>query len=205
MTVAKPPAAKPPTTKPLAARRASIGARRNPDTEAAVLAAARALLVERGYAGFSIDEVARRAGAGKPTIYRWWSTKADLFIAVYSAEKAAAVVAPDLGDLRSDLIRYTIDLWRFWRGNPAGSAFRGLVAEAQGGAAALDALRDKFLRERLEPARAIFLRAARRGEIAENEVEDRVALWVGFNWFQSLTEQIDDESVIARRIDLLCR
>jgi AcrR family transcriptional regulator len=202
---AKPLAAKPLAAKPVAPRRASIGARRNPETEAAVLAAARELLVERGYAGFSIDEVARRAGAGKPTIYRWWSTKADLFVAVYSAEKAAAVVAPDLGDLRSDLNRYTMDLWRFWRGNPAGSAFRGLVAEAQGGAAALDALRHKFLGARLESARGIFVRAALRGEIAESEVEDRLALWVGFNWYQSLTEQIDDESIIARRVDLLCR
>ena len=63
-------------------KRASIGSRRNPDAEAAILAAARQLLSDRGYAGFSIEEVARRAGAGKPTVYRWWPTKSDLFIAV---------------------------------------------------------------------------------------------------------------------------
>ena len=186
-------------------RRASIGARRSPQTEAAVLAAARALLEEKGYAGFTIEEVARRAGAGKPTIYRWWPSKADLFIAVYAAEKEAAIAVPELGSLRGNLIRYTTDLWRFWRGNPAGSAFRGLVAEAQGSAAALEALRGKFLGERLAPARGLFVRAAERGEIAAAEIEDRIALWVGFNWYQLLTSQIDDESVILRRIGLLCR
>ena len=50
------------------ATRRSIGRRRNPATEAAVLSAAREVLVERGYGGFTIDEVARRANAGKPII-----------------------------------------------------------------------------------------------------------------------------------------
>ena len=69
-------------------RRASIGARRSPETEAAVKDAARAILAEKGYAGFSIDAVSRRAGAGKPTIYRWWKNRADLLMEVYAAEKA---------------------------------------------------------------------------------------------------------------------
>lgn len=186
-------------------RRASIGARRNPKSEAAVLAAARELLAERGYSGFSIEEVARRAGAGKPTIYRWWPSKADLFIAVYAAEKEAAIPAPALGALRGNLVRYTTDLWRFWRGNPAGSAFRGLIAEAQGGATALEALRGKFLGERLATPRALFLTAAQRAEFPLSEVEDRMALWIGFNWFHLLTDQLEDEAVILRRVSLLCR
>lgn len=192
-------------TAPKPIRRASIGARRNPQTEAAVLAAARELLLEKGYAGFAIEEVARRAGAGKPTIYRWWPSKADLFIAVYAAEKEAAIRVPELGSLRGNLIRYTTDLWRFWRGNPAGSAFRGLIAEAQGSTTALEALRGKFLGDRLAPLRTLFDRAAQRGEIAASEIEDRMALWVAFNWYQLLTAQLDDESAILRRIGLLCR
>lgn len=61
-----------------APRRASIGARRNPASQAAILAAARAVLAE-GYApGLDRDAVSRRAGAGKPTIYRrWWKNKAN--------------------------------------------------------------------------------------------------------------------------------
>jgi AcrR family transcriptional regulator len=187
-------------------RRASIGARRNPDAEAAVLAAARQLLVDRGYQGFSVEEVARRAGAGKPTIYRWWPTKADLFIAVYTAEKAAAFALPDRGDLVGDLTQFTVDLWNFWRTNPAGGAFRALIAEAQASATALDALRSKFLPERLEPLRAIFERAVKRGEIDAADVEDRVALWAGFNWFRLLTNQIqDDGEYICRMMTLIGR
>jgi len=180
-------------------RRASIGSRRNPQTEAAVLAAARQLLTERGYAGFSIDEVARRAGAGKQSIYRWWPTKADLFIAIYGIEKNAAIALPNHQDLTLDLTQYTSELWRFWRHNPGGRTFRALIAEAQASEAALRALRTKFLPERLDPVRTLFERAAERGEISADEVEDRVQLWVGFNWFRLLTGQIDDDAqVIAR-------
>ncbi|MDQ8730251.1 TetR/AcrR family transcriptional regulator [Bradyrhizobium sp. LHD-71] len=188
------------TPKSMSIRRTSIGARRNPESEAAVLQAARQLLLEKGYAGFSIEEVARRAGAGKPTIYRWWPTKADLFIAIYGAEKSATVVLPDHGDLARDLTHYTADLWRFWRDHPAGSTFKGLIAEAQGSEAALDALRTKFLPERLEPVRTLFERAAARGELRKSEIADRVQLWVGFSWFRLLTDQINDDDRLIRRV-----
>lgn len=175
------------------ARRASIGARRNPAAEAAILAAARDLLAERGYAGFSIDEVARRAGAGKPTIYRWWPTKADLLIDVYSAEKAAIIAAPETGALWSDILDYTRALWAFWRGTPSGRTFRALIAEAQAGEPALRALRDKFLPERLKDLRLMFERAAARGDIDAAAVDALVELYIGFNWVRLLTDRIADD------------
>lgn len=192
--------------EPRMKRRASIGARRSPETEAAVKAAARDLLAEKGYAGFSIEEVARRAGAGKPTIYRWWPNKADLFIDVYGAEKDAAIPVPDEGSLRADLLRYTRDLWRFWREDTAGRVFRGLIAEAQSSESALAALRFKFMPERLAAPRQMFMRAAERGEFAAEEIDDRLELWVGFNWLHVLTDRLsEDEPSLSRKIDLLCR
>lgn len=181
-------------------RRASIGARRSPEAEAAILAAARALLAERGYAGFSIDEVARRAGAGKPTIYRWWPTKADLFIDVYSAEKAAHMELPETGALRSDILAYTRALWTFWRETPSGRTFRALIAEAQATDAALAALRDKFLPERLRDLRHMFERAAIRGEIAPEAVDDLLTLYIGFNWVRLLTDRLDDDPAAIARV-----
>lgn len=184
-------------------KRRSIGARRNPESAAAVIKAARDLLHERGYAGFSIDEVARRAGAGKPTIYRWWPTKADLFLSVYSAEKCEAMPSVDEGSLGEALTRYTLALWRFWRDNPAGGAFCGLVAEAQASPAALAVLREKFLPERLEQLHDLFGKAAARNEIAADEVEDRIAIWIGFNWFHLLTGQLDMPPEVIKRCVLL--
>ena len=183
--------------------RASIGARRNPEAEAAILAAARALLAERGYAGFSIDEVARRAGAGKPTIYRWWPTKADLFMDVYCAEKSAAMPARKSSGLARDLTAYTRDLWKFWRETPSGRAFRALIAEAQANDAALEVLSAKFLPDRTQGVRAMFNRAAEAGEIEVADVDLLMQLYLGFNWFHLLTGRIDDDPETIRRMTRL--
>ncbi len=184
--------------------RRSIGAKRNPASEHAILEAARALLVEQGFAGFSIEAVARRAGAGKTTVYRWWPTKADLFIAVYMADKAATVAVPDTGDLVGDLVAYTAALWRFWRDTPSGDAFRALIAEAQASETALESLRAKFLPGRTAGLKEMFARAVARGEIAADEAEDRLRLYQGFNWFQLLTGHIEpDRALIERTMRLV--
>jgi AcrR family transcriptional regulator len=171
-------------------RRASIGARRNPASQAAILAAARAVLAEEGYAGFSIDAVSRLAGAGKPTIYRWWKNRADLLMEVYAAEKARIRAVPT-DDLAHDLIEHTKELWSFWCGTPSGRTFRALLAEAQSDPEALAALREKFLPERLRDVRGLFNAAAARGDILAEEVETRLSLYLGFNWFYVLTDQLE--------------
>ena len=84
--------------------RRSIGARRNPDSADAILKAAETVLVEAGYAGFSIEAVARRARAGKPTIYRWWPSKAALLLEGHQRQKRVDV--PDTGRLEDDLVGF---------------------------------------------------------------------------------------------------
>jgi AcrR family transcriptional regulator len=179
-----------------AQKRTSIGSRRNPEAEAAVLAAASELISEKGYAGFSVDEVARRAGAGKTTIYRWYPTKADLFIAIYTTERSTFVPVPDTGNLVEELVQYTMSLWRFWASHPAGAALRGLIAEAQGTPEALSALRDRFLPDRTADVRRLLASAAARGELRGDEVDDKVSLWVGFSWLKLLLGELNDEGVI---------
>ncbi|NLS06894.1 TetR/AcrR family transcriptional regulator [Rhizobium sp. P32RR-XVIII] len=184
-------------TKPAPARkRTSIGSRRSPEAEAAVLSAARELISEKGYAGFSVDEVARRAGAGKTTIYRWYPTKADLFIAIYTTERSTFVPVPDMGNLVEELVQYTTSLWRFWASYPAGAALRGLIAEAQGAPEALSALRERFLPDRTADVRRMLTDAAARGELRSDEVGDKVSLWVGFSWFKLLVGELHEEDAI---------
>jgi len=101
------------------------------------------------------------------------------------------VKAAATGSLADDLALYTAALWDFWRDTPSGRTFRALVAEAQNDASALAALRDKFLPERLCDVRALFAAAVARGEIGLDEVEMRLGLYVGFNWYYVLTDQLD--------------
>ena len=69
-------------------RRRSIGNRRNPASQAAILAAARALLREGGPDAASIEAIARTARASKPTLYRWWSQRGALMLELFETQAA---------------------------------------------------------------------------------------------------------------------
>lgn len=61
------------------------------EVDARILDAARGVFLERGLAGSSVDEIARLASAGKPTIYARFSSKQALFTAVVMRNVAASV------------------------------------------------------------------------------------------------------------------
>ncbi|MFF2550580.1 TetR/AcrR family transcriptional regulator [Nocardia sp. NPDC058058] len=88
-----------------------LGPHRDPAVDAAVLDAARALLVERGYAATSIDAIAARAGVSRPSIYRRWPTKAHLIAKAVFPDVGSDQVAPDLISEIRKIIRGTIQLF----------------------------------------------------------------------------------------------
>ncbi|MGW0514826.1 TetR/AcrR family transcriptional regulator [Streptomyces olivaceoviridis] len=94
--------------------------RRSERSRRAIYAAALALVGEVGYPKTTVEAIAARAGVGKQTIYRWWSSKADVLLEAFldlagqSAQAAgqAADTVPDTGDLAADLkavLRATVD------------------------------------------------------------------------------------------------
>ena len=70
----------------------------------AILDAALALLMEVGYDRLSMDALADRARAGKATIYRHWSGKAEVVVEAIRCRKCDDFQAPDTGSLRGDLL-----------------------------------------------------------------------------------------------------
>ncbi|RDJ19658.1 TetR/AcrR family transcriptional regulator [Bosea caraganae] len=185
-------------------RRASIGAVRNPESDAAILEAARALLEERGYADFSLSEVARRAHASKPTLYRRWPNKAALIFELYKAGHSERLSAPLQGELIQDMTAIVLALWRFWRETPTGPALRGLIAEAQSEASAIETLRQIYSPSSPKMARARIEHAIALGELAPNfDTDSALMLIMAFNWSQLLTNQIDDEAAVAPVLKLI--
>ncbi|PKR87932.1 TetR family transcriptional regulator [Pleomorphomonas diazotrophica] len=77
-------------------------------SKAAVLAVTADLLFERGYSGVSVDEIARRSGVAKTTIYRHWPNRADL-LRDACAHVGTPLTTPDLGSLRGDLTALMAD------------------------------------------------------------------------------------------------
>lgn len=79
------------------------GRPRDPGLEDRILEATRALLVDHGYAGTTVDAVAAAAGCGKSAIYRRWPGKVQLVVAAVKQLQTAWPV-PDTGSLREDVL-----------------------------------------------------------------------------------------------------
>ncbi|XXT25582.1 TetR/AcrR family transcriptional regulator [Sorangium sp. So ce429] len=86
---------------------AQPGRKRDHSRDAEILDATLEVLAEVGAAGLTMDLVAARAGAGKATIYRRWTSKAQLVIDAVAHMKRQQVDLehlPDTGTLRGDLL-----------------------------------------------------------------------------------------------------
>ncbi|MEU8232426.1 TetR/AcrR family transcriptional regulator [Actinoplanes sp. NPDC048967] len=78
-------------------------------SKAAVLAQTYELLSAGGIGGVSIDEVSRRSGVAKTTIYRHWPSRAALLVEACSTVGSASAV-PDTGGFDGDLTALVFDL-----------------------------------------------------------------------------------------------
>jgi AcrR family transcriptional regulator len=121
--------------------------------DAAIAAAAIDLLREVGYAKLTMGEVARRAGVGKDSLYRRWSSKATLVHeVVFERYPSGYEGAPATGSLLGDVEALTALLQEANTTPEAAAAIPGLLAEL-GRDPALEArLREQFY----EPMRAGF-------------------------------------------------
>jgi AcrR family transcriptional regulator len=80
------------------------GRPRSEQAEQAIIDAALELFGERGVEGVCVEAVAARAGVGKATIYRRWSSKEELLIAALGSLKSP-LSDPDTGSARDDLVQ----------------------------------------------------------------------------------------------------
>ncbi|HLF43580.1 MAG TPA: TetR/AcrR family transcriptional regulator [Acidimicrobiia bacterium] len=109
-----------------------LGRPRDVSVEAAVVQAMLAVLDEVGLGALSMDVVAARAGVGKATIYRRWSSKEEMVIDAI-ASLVASVEVPVTDDIRTDLITLLARLRAFMNDARGGSIFPWLVGEVASG------------------------------------------------------------------------
>lgn len=155
-----------------------IGRPRDPRIDGAVLAATVELLAETGYAGLSVDAIARRAATSKPAIYRRWPSKAHLVHeAVFPLGEATDL--PDTGSVAADvreIMRRTVAVLT----TPAArAALPGLVGEMAADptlhAALLERFADILGRGLTDWLDAAVARGEVRPEVTAADVVDAIA------------------------------
>lgn len=149
--------------------------RRGAELERAILRAAAEELGASGYAGMTMDKVARRAGTNKNAIYRRWPQRAALGIAAYKHLADARPPVVDTGSLRGDALELLRQANATWS-SPRGAVLRDLLAAAADEPVLLELLREQAGGGALGAAWfALLSRAVARGEAAPEAVHPRVA------------------------------
>jgi len=138
---------------------------RSEEARIAVLQAADDLLVERGFAGLTIEGIAAAAGVAKQTIYRWWPSKTEILFDAYVLDAAEHFTVVDHGDLAADLRDRLRQLSTFLTRPDTNAVFCALAGQAQHEPAVAARFRTDVMDPQRERDRQPFLRARERGQL----------------------------------------
>lgn len=131
-----------------------------------ILDATVALVAELGYDRLTMDAVATAAKASKATLYRRWTSKAELVVDAISRAKGCPIPEDvDTGSLRGDLITLSCNEGGFTDEMPM-SVMAGLLTALHRDDDLQVAFKERFLKPRLGLTGRIYQRAVVRGEIA---------------------------------------
>ena len=130
-------------------------------SHAAIMDAVYALLQEKSVRDLTMEEVAKRAKVGKPTLYKWWPTKATLVLAMLCERMAPHLEKPMGLTAERSLrlrVRRLIDAFN----GPFGTIVAGLIAEGQ----SEPAIRQACFNRWVSPRRTATIADLRRGKDA---------------------------------------
>jgi AcrR family transcriptional regulator len=131
-----------------------------------VLAATAELLFERGFAGASVDEISRRSGVAKTTIYRHWPTRTDLLRDACSTIGTPQDV-PDTGSFEADMTALMSNLAQLLRTAKWTSVLPSIIDAAERDPDIAN-MYSKLQRGYSAPFETVILRAVGRGELPED-------------------------------------
>jgi AcrR family transcriptional regulator len=152
------------------------GRPRNVLSREALIDAAYWQAIENDYRSVSVDSIAKAAGSGKQTLYRWWPSKGALVLEAVAAKARARIDRPReaamrAGDVEKFLVADLAALAPFLK------ALKGLIAEANDDAAFARELEGQWLTRRVADLDATLAKAIadpRRRAIAAEAIEGAI-------------------------------
>lgn len=151
--------------KPSAQR--SPGRARSEDSRTATLNATLKLLETQSLQQISIEAIAREAGVGKATIYRWWPSKAAVVIEAFLMNHVSRVAAPKNikpVDALVQIMQLLIKEYNGWEGR----IVTQIIGEGQSDPEVLREFRERFWNERRTLTLGLVHEACRHGELRDD-------------------------------------
>ncbi|MER7578987.1 TetR/AcrR family transcriptional regulator [Kitasatospora sp. NPDC097691] len=174
------------TPEQTAPTRPHTGRRRNEAAHRAILDAALHLLADSDGTPVTIDAIARTAGVGKQTVYRWWPSKGAVLLDALTDRADQDVRGPDTGTLRTDLRTFVATTFDAAQRSTTASALRTLAREAARDPH-LAELMQTFTATRRTALRELLSRGRERGELAgDADLELIVDQVYGVFWYRFL-------------------
>ena len=140
------------------------GRPRDPELAERVFDAVITVYGEAGWAGFSLEAVARRARVGREALYRRWTDKAQL-LAQAVAARAPLLEPIDTGTTAGDLTALAQHFLDSYRG-PSGVVGLRMVLDARTNPELAAQFATLLGGERADEARRVVRRAVQRGDLA---------------------------------------
>jgi AcrR family transcriptional regulator len=133
-------------------------------SHAAIMDTVYALLQEESVADLTMEEVAKRAKVGKPTLYKWWPTKATLVLAML-CERMAPNLEKTSDRTAEESLRFRVRRLIDAFNGPFGKIVAGLIAEGQREPRVLEQFFDRWVSPRRTATVAELQRGKSAGEL----------------------------------------
>ncbi len=146
--------------------RRKAGRPRSEEAHQALLDATARLIETMPVRNITIGGIAKEAGVGKPTIYRWWDSKCALVMDAFLATTAPKIPLPKKGTAIDSLSLQVRQVIKLLRGR-TGRIVAEMVGEGQSDPHILQEFRERFFSQLLAPARTIIEQGKESGELDE--------------------------------------
>jgi len=150
------------------------GRPRSEEAHQAVLEATARLMEKTPIRNITISAIAREAGVGKPTIYRWWESKCALVMDAFLATSAPGTQTVKKKSTVETLTLHVKSIIKLLGGR-SGRIIAEMVGEGQSDPHVLEEFRNRFFFQLLSPAREIIEHGKNSGEL-DRDLDTDLAL-----------------------------
>lgn len=181
------------------------GRPRSESSRRAILESTRRLLTHTSVQKLSIEAIARKAGVGKTTIYRWWPSKSAVVMEAIFTQPAFHNILPTPRNAVEG-VRTQIDKLTRQMAGKNGRMVAEILGEAQPDADALQTFIQSFLQDRYNALSSYIEGGKQTGEFDTNiDTDSAIDVVLGPIFFRLISGQELDEGFVNDMTEMLLK